>query len=65
MAQTIGSIILVVLALVAVAAVLKFILGVLGIFLSLIPMLIPLAIFAGVFYLVWLVFRKLAHSNDS
>jgi len=64
MAQTIGSIILVVLALVAVAAVLKFILGVLGIFLSLIPMLIPLAIFAGVFYLVWLMFRKLAHSND-
>jgi len=64
MAQTIGSIILVVLALVAVAAVLKFILGVLGIFLSLIPMLIPLAIFCGVFYLVWLLFRKFAHSND-
>jgi hypothetical protein len=65
MAQAIGTIILVVLALVAVAAILNFILGALGIFLTMIPLLIKLAIFAGVFYLAWLVFRKLAHSNGN
>jgi hypothetical protein len=65
MAQAIGTIILVVLALVAVAAILNFILGALGIFLTMIPLLIKLAIFAGVFYLAWLLFRKLAHSNES
>jgi hypothetical protein len=65
MAQAIGTIILVVLALVAVAAILNFILGALGIFLTMIPLLIKLAIFAGVFYLAWLVFRKLAHSSES
>jgi hypothetical protein len=64
MAQTIGTIILVVLALVAVAAVLNFILGVLGFVFALLPLLIKLAIFAGVFYLAWLVFRKLAHSKE-
>ncbi|HEU0174176.1 MAG TPA: hypothetical protein VFV58_07910 [Blastocatellia bacterium] len=65
MAQTIGTIIFVVLALVAVAAVLNFVLGLLGIVITLIPLLIKLAIFGGVFYLAWLVFRKLAHSNES
>jgi hypothetical protein len=64
MGQTIGTIILVVLALVAVSAVLNFILGVLGFVFTLLPLLIKLAIFAGVFYLAWLVFRKLAHSNE-
>ncbi|HEY9434524.1 MAG TPA: hypothetical protein VI260_23935 [Blastocatellia bacterium] len=64
MGQTIGTIILVVLALVAVAAVLNFILGVLGFVFTLLPLLIQLAIFAGVFYLAWLVFRKLAHSKE-
>ena len=64
MAQTIGTIILVVLALVAVSAVLNFILGVLGFVFTLLPLLIKLAIFAGVFYLAWLVFRKLAHSKE-
>jgi hypothetical protein len=64
MAQIIGTIILVVLALVAVAAVLNFILGVLGFVFTLLPLLIQLAIFAGVFYLAWLVFRKLAHSKE-
>jgi hypothetical protein len=49
---------------VAVAAVLNFILGVLGIVFSLIPLLVKLAIFAGIFYLAWLVFRKLARSNE-
>ena len=65
MAQAIGTIILVVLALVAIAAVLNFVVGALWIFLGMIPLLIKLAIFAGVFYLAWLVFRKLAHSNES
>jgi hypothetical protein len=64
MAQTIGTLILVVLALVAVAAILNFILGVLGFVFALLPLLIKLAIFAGVFYLAWLVFRKLAHSKE-
>jgi hypothetical protein len=65
MAQAIGTIILVVLALVAIAAVLNFILGVLGIFFGLLPLLIKLAIFGGVFYLAWLVFRKLAHTTEN
>jgi len=65
MAQTIGTIIFVVLALVAVAAVLNFVLGLLGIVITLIPLLIKLAIFGGIFYLAWMVFRKLAHSNES
>ncbi|MBO0725270.1 MAG: hypothetical protein J2P52_06695 [Blastocatellia bacterium] len=64
MAQTIGTIIFVVLALVALAAVLNFVLGVLGIVFALIPLLIKLAIFGGVFYLAWLLFRKFSHSNE-
>jgi len=64
MAQTIGTIILVILALVAVSAVLNFILGLLGIAFSLLPLLIKLAIFAGIFYLAWMAFRKLAHKNE-
>jgi hypothetical protein len=65
MAQAIGTIILVVLALVAIAAILNFILGFLGIFFAMIPLLIKLAIFAGVFYLAWQVFRKLAHTTEN
>ena len=64
MAQTIGTIIFVVLALVAVAAILNFVLGVLGIVFALIPLLIKLAIFGWIFYLGWLVFRKLAHTTE-
>ena len=68
MAQTIGTIILVVLALVALAAVLNFVLGVLGgvlaIIFGLLPLLIKLAIFGGIVYLIWLAFRKFAHSDD-
>jgi lipopolysaccharide export LptBFGC system permease protein LptF len=65
MAQTIGTIILVVLALVALTAVLNFVLGVLGIVLGLLPLLIKLAIVGAVFYAAWLVFRKLADSNET
>jgi len=64
MAQTIGTIIFVVLALVALAAVLNFVLGVLGIVFAFIPLLIKLAIFGGVFYLAWLLFRKFSNSNE-
>jgi hypothetical protein len=69
MAQTIGTIILVILALVALAAVLNFVLGVLGatlgIVFGLLPLLIKLAIFGGIFYLIWLAFRKFAHSDEN
>jgi len=64
MAQTIGTIIFVVLALVAVAAVLNFILGVLGIVFALIPLLIKLAVFGGIVYLGWMVFQKLSHTTE-
>ncbi len=64
MAQTIGAIILAVLALVALAAVLNFILGLIGTVFFLIPLLIRLAIFAGILYLAWMVFRKLARSTE-
>jgi len=64
MAQTIGTIIFVVLALVAVAAILNFILGVLGIVFALIPLLIKLAIFGGIVYLGWMVFQKLSHTTE-
>jgi hypothetical protein len=65
MAQTIGTIILVVLALVAVSAVLNFVLGVLGIVLALLPKIVMLAVFGGIIYLAWLVFRKLTHTTES
>ncbi|MGH9854743.1 MAG: hypothetical protein ACREBD_33335 [Blastocatellia bacterium] len=65
MAQTIGTIIFVVLALVAVAAILNFILGVLGIVFALIPLLIKLAIFGGIVYLGWMVFQKLSRTTES
>jgi hypothetical protein len=68
MGQTIGTIIHVVLGLVALAAVLNFVLGVLGgviaIIFGLLPLLIKLAIFGGVFYLAWLAFRKFSNSSD-
>jgi len=65
MAQTIGTIIFLVLALVVVAAILNFVLAALGIVFALIPLLIKLAIIGGVFYLAWMVFRKLAHTTES
>ena len=65
MAQTIGTIILVVLALVVVAAVLNFVLGLIGIFLGLIPLLIKLAIIGAIVYFGWMVVRKLSHTAES
>ncbi|MCG3159823.1 MAG: hypothetical protein JMDDDDMK_00843 [Acidobacteria bacterium] len=65
MAQTIGTIIVVVLALVVLSAVLNFLFGVLGFVFALLPLLIKLAIFGGIIYLGWMVFRKLAHTSES
>jgi hypothetical protein len=65
MAQTIGTIILVVLAFVVLAAVLNFALGLLGLAFWLIPVLIRLAIIGGIFYLAWMVVRKLTHTAES
>jgi len=65
MAQIIGTVIFVVLALVVVAAILNFVLAALGIVFTLIPLLIKLAIIGGVFYLAWMLFRKLAHTTES
>jgi hypothetical protein len=65
MGQAIGTIILVVIALVVVAAVGSLVLSVLGIFLGLIPLLIKLAIFGGLIYLGWLVFRKIAQDKTA
>ena len=64
MAQIIGTIIFVVLALVVIAAILNFVLAALGIVFTLIPLLIKLAIIGGIFYLAWMVFRKLAHRSE-
>ncbi len=65
MAQTIGAIIFVILAIVVIAAVLNLVLGALGIVFALIPLLIKLAIIGGIIYLGWMVFRKLANSSES
>jgi hypothetical protein len=64
MAQAIGTIIFVVLALVVVAAILNFVLAALGIVFTLLPLLIKLVIIGGIFYLAWMVFRKLAHRSE-
>jgi hypothetical protein len=65
MGQAIGTIILVVVALVVVAAVGSLVLSVLGMFLGLIPLLIKLAIWGGLIYLGWLVFRKIAQDKTA
>lgn len=65
MAQSVGTIVLVILALIVAVAVLNFVLGVLGIVFALIPLLIKLAIIGGLFYFGWMVVRKLTHSAQS
>jgi hypothetical protein len=61
MGQAIGTIIFVIIALVVVAAVGSVILSVLGLAFALIPLLIKLAIWGGLIYLVWLLIRKLTN----
>jgi hypothetical protein len=65
MGQAIGTIILVVIALVVIAAVGGLVLSVLGMFLAFIPLLIKLAIWGGLIYLGWLVFRKIAQDKTA
>jgi hypothetical protein len=65
MAQTIGTIIVVVLALVVLSAILNFVFGVLGFVFALLPLLIKLAILGGIVYLGWMVFCKLTHTSES
>jgi hypothetical protein len=65
MAQTIGTIVLAILALIVIAAVLNFVLGLLGIVLALVPLLIKLAFVGGVIYLCWMVVRKFADTAES
>ncbi len=63
MGQVVGTIIFVVIALIVVATVGSLIISVIGMFLGLIPFLIKLAIWGGLFYLCWMIFRKITHST--
>jgi hypothetical protein len=65
MAQTVGTIILVVIALVVVTAILNFALGLLGLVFGLLPVLIKLAIIGGIIYCCWVAVNKLSHANES
>ncbi len=65
MAQVIGTVILVVLALVVISAVLNLVLGLLGFVISSLPLLIKLAFIGGIVYFGWLVVRKLSHTPES
>jgi len=65
MAQTIGTIIVIVLALIVASAVLNFVLGLLGIAIALIPFLLKLALIGAIVYFGWLVVQKLTHSTES
>lgn len=65
MTQNIGTIVVVILALVVAAAVINFLLGVIGIVFALIPVLIKLALIGAIFYFGWMVVRKLTHSSQS
>jgi hypothetical protein len=65
MGQAIGTIILIIIALVAVSVVGSLILSALGVVFSLIPLLIKLAFFGGLIYLGYLVFRKFARDKTT
>ncbi|MCI0336310.1 MAG: hypothetical protein L0226_01925 [Acidobacteria bacterium] len=63
MSHAIGTIIFVIIALVVIAFVGSLILSVVGLVLGLIPLLLKLAVYGGLIYLAWMVFRKLAHKT--
>ena len=63
MSHAIGTIIFVIIALVVIAFVGSLILSVVGLVLGLIPLLLRLAVYGGLIYLAWMVFRKLAHKT--
>lgn len=59
MGEAIVTIILLIIGLVVAGAVLSFVLSALGLVLWFIPLLIKVAIYGGLIYLGWLVFRKI------
>jgi threonine/homoserine/homoserine lactone efflux protein len=65
MGEAIGTIIFVIIALVAVAVVGSIVLSLLGFVLGLVPLLIKLAVWGGLIYLGWLVFRKLSEKKTA
>ena len=65
MGEAIGKIMFVVIALIVIASVGSLVLSVLGLALSLIPLLIKLAVIGGVIYLGWMVFTKLTKSSQT
>lgn len=65
MGEAIGKIMFVVVALIIIASVGSLVLSVLGLALSLIPLLVKLAIIGGIIYLGWLVFNKLTKSSQT
>ena len=65
MGEAIGKIMFVVVALIIIASVGSLVLSVLGLALSLIPLLVKLAIIGGIIYLGWLVFNKLTKSSKT
>lgn len=65
MGEAIGKILFVVVALVVIASVGSLVLSVLGLALSLIPILIKLAVIGAVIYLAWVVFNKLTKSSPA
>lgn len=65
MGEAIGKIMFVVVALIIIASVGSLVLSVLGLALSLIPLLIKLAFVGGIIYLGWLVFNKLTKSSQT
>lgn len=65
MGEAIGKILFVVVVLIVIASVGSLVLSVLGLALSLIPLLIKLAVIGGVIYLGWVVFNKLTKSSQT
>lgn len=60
--QTIGSVIFVIIALIVVATVGSLIMSIIGLVFGLIPVLIKLAIWAGLIYLGWMLIRRMTGS---
>ena len=65
MGEAVGKILFVVIALVVIASVGSLVLSILGLALSLIPVLIKLAVIGAVIYLAWVVFNKLTKSSPA
>lgn len=64
MGEAIGKILFVVVALIVIASVGSLVLSVLGLALTLIPLLIKIAIIGGLIYLAMMVVRKLAGTSS-